>query len=116
LFVFNGYGFITLILGFASIIGFGLASKNELILQYLNGAESGAIICCIASWINVRIGVYLNSKPARILIDPKTMEKFELKNHHSFFWVPMEYWSFVSIALGILFSYTNIMKNLIPEL
>ncbi|AZQ85118.1 hypothetical protein EKO29_14685 [Colwellia sp. Arc7-635] len=110
MFVFTGYGIITLLIGFASLVGFGVSLKNEFILQYLNSAEASSVICCIAAWVNARIGIFVNSKPGRILIDPKTMQQVELKERHTFFWLPMEYWSFVPILLGVFLSYNNIIK------
>ncbi len=38
------------------------------------------------------LGLKLHNKPGRVLIDPETNEKVELKETHSFFWIPMHYW------------------------
>ena len=54
------------------------------------------------------VGMKLNNKPARILMDPETGEEVELKPEHSLFWVPMQYWGVILVALSTLIYLKNI--------
>lgn len=46
-------------------------------------------------------GLIVNKKPGRILLDPETMEKVEIKTVHSFFWIPMQYWGLIALCLSV---------------
>jgi len=54
------------------------------------------------------VGQMLNNKPARVLIDPETNEKVELKREHSLFGIPMQYWGVILIILSALIYLRNI--------
>ena len=53
------------------------------------------------------IGRDLNSKPGKILIDPETDEEYELKERHTFFWIPFQYWGFVLFGVAVWIYLTN---------
>lgn len=46
------------------------------------------------------LGNKLNNMPGRMLVDQETNEVVELKAKHTFFWVPLQYWSFVIVGIG----------------
>ena len=48
------------------------------------------------------LGVYLNRKPRKIMIEKETRKEV-LKPGHSFFFIRMEYWGPILFALGIIF-------------
>ena len=52
-------------------------------------------------------GYYLNRQPGKVLIDPETNQKVELKRRHTLFWIPMEYWSIVILALGLVMMFAR---------
>jgi len=54
------------------------------------------------------LGMKLNNKASRILVDPETGEKVELKPENSLFWIPMQYWGIILIALSALIYLKNI--------
>ena len=45
------------------------------------------------------LGYKLNTQPGKVMIDPGTNEKVELRKKHTLFWLPMQYWGLV-IAIG----------------
>jgi len=45
------------------------------------------------------IGYSLNAKPGRILIDPESNERIEIKTIHSMFLIPLQYWSVVILFI-----------------
>lgn len=47
------------------------------------------------------LGRSLNMRPGKILIDPETGEKVELRQSHSFFWIPLEYWAFIGAIICV---------------
>ncbi len=75
---------------------------------YMNSTWLQPLVLILSSAMIYLAGHILNSKPGRILIDPKTDEKIELKTTHSMFWIPMQYWAFIIIGMAILIYLSNI--------
>ncbi len=48
------------------------------------------------------LGLNLNNKPGRILLDAKTNEQIEVKKIHSLFWIPMQYWGIILLLISAL--------------
>jgi len=46
------------------------------------------------------IGIKLNNKIGQIVIDKETGQEIELKNTHSLFWIPLQYWGFILFGIG----------------
>lgn len=55
-------------------------------------------IAAAAVWFS---GKYYNKNAERILFDPTTGEKVIVSSSHTFFWIKMEYWSFLLLFSGI---------------
>lgn len=49
------------------------------------------------------IGKKLNGQDGRLVQDVATGEVLELKNTHSFFWIPMQHWLWVKLVLCGIF-------------
>jgi hypothetical protein len=49
------------------------------------------------------LGVYLNRKPGKVMIEKETGKEYLVKPKHSLFFIPMEYWGPILLALGIIF-------------
>jgi hypothetical protein len=99
--VWSGKGFIgTLLPLVLSIIGIFVSQS----LFGGNHFKANSIfgVCFILSspiiWVT---GRQLNSAGERKLIDPSTNEVVILKNSHTTFWMPLEYFSVVTMLLGI---------------
>jgi len=54
------------------------------------------------------VGMKLNNKPARVLVDSDTGEKVEIKPEHSLFWIPMQYWGVILCGFALLIYLKNI--------
>ncbi len=49
------------------------------------------------------LGVYLNRKQGKVMIEKETGKEVLIKPNHSFFFIRMEYWGPILFALGIIF-------------
>jgi hypothetical protein len=47
-------------------------------------------------------GVRLATQPGKILIDPATGNDVELKEKHTLFWIPMQYWAIVWACASVV--------------
>lgn len=97
IFVWSGRGFLLLIIWIASAI-----ASIELLPKELGIHPAG-----IASFITAAFGWYFgkkwNNKEGRIVIDEQTGERLEIREHHTFFWIKMQYWGIIFSILGVIF-------------
>lgn len=99
--VWSGRGFLIAIVFIASmfaslsIIPKGYADYNFIVSFFITG---------LFSWY---FGLKWNKDNEQIVIDEKTNKKLRLKNNHTFFWVPMQYWGVISSVLGIIIVFQN---------
>ena len=104
--VTTGYGFLAILIpallfGFAAAV---LGRHSDPSFAYLFAGTSAAL--CLA-WL----GRKLNGKPARELIDAKTGERVLLKQRHTLFWIPMEWWAIPTFALGTAIAFALYMGD-----
>ncbi len=58
----------------------------------------------IFSWI---YGVKWNSENERIVVDEKTGQRIKIRNNHTLFWIPMQYWGIIFPLLGAIILFQN---------
>jgi hypothetical protein len=66
------------------------------------------LVLIVSALFVYSFGTHMNNKPGRILIDPENNETVELKRTHSMFWIPLQYWSVIIIAVSIWMYLDNI--------
>ena len=102
--IWNGWGFLV------AVIGFGCFFLAELITEtafnddtyYQTHGWPKLVACIVAAVMVFPIGLWLNHRGARRLIDPETNEEVVLKNDHSLFFIPMQYWGPIFLVLGVI--------------
>ena len=72
-------------------LGYGLSEEV--------GFALGLIIAAVVNWF---VGVRLNRRPGRHMVDVDTGERIILRRRHRLFWVPMQYWSVAMLVFAIL--------------
>jgi hypothetical protein len=109
IFIWSGLGFLVVPIVF--VTSMAVAMTLESLLGRIGHPELQSVAIAIglfagagANWL---IGRKLNSKPPRELIDPKTNETVLLYRRHKLFWIPMQYWSFPVIAIGLSVLYAQ---------
>lgn len=92
--VWSGRGFLIVIVLIATLFTvLGLLPKEY-------GDYAFVIAAYVAGIFSFVFGTKWNNKKARVLIDEKTGERILVKNNHSLFWIPMQYWGFIFAFLG----------------
>lgn len=104
--VWKGWGVLVMILPvlFGIIIELTLNAirVEESVFEYglVYGFSLSAIVCFL-------LGRKLNDPSNdKELVDPKTGETHMLKIRHTFFWIPMQWWSIAMVLLGVMFAIT----------
>lgn len=107
--VWKGWGILALIIPLiCSWIASALFDSLHGVDFYKNSAWAMPLIIGLASIPTGLIGYRLNKKPPRILVDPETNEKIEIKTIHSMFWIPLQYWAIVILGICIWMYASNI--------
>jgi hypothetical protein len=102
--IWRGWGFLV------AVFVFGVSLAMELITESATGdrefyqrhAWPLALAFLIAGAITWFAGTALNARGARTVIDKATGREYTIDGRHSFFFVPMQYWGIVLIALAAL--------------
>ena len=68
------------------------------------GLVAGLLAAAVVNWF---VGIRLNNRPGRELIDAKTGERVVLRRRHSLFFVPMQWWS-VPLAAGAVIAFVSV--------
>jgi len=102
--IWSGWGFLVPVIAFAASLVMELATEalvgDHRFYQIhawplaLALALSGAIV-----WV---VGKYLHARGARVVIDKATGRELTIGGQHRFFFIPMQYWGPVLLALAVL--------------
>ena len=99
--VWSGRGFLSIVVFFAtllllnSILPEGSTDYTMIISSFVSG---------IFSWY---FGIIWNVKNQRIVIDEETGQRIKIKNIHTLFWIPMQYWGILFSVFGIIILFQN---------
>lgn len=103
--IWNGLGFLVVVIGFGCLLITEFLTETAFNDdQYYQSHNWPAFVALLIAGVIVWFfGRHLNSKGAKCLIDPETNQEVMLKNNHSLFFIPMEYWGPIFLVLGIIF-------------
>lgn len=101
--IWNGMGILVLILGFGSLLGTEFVVEKIFNDDQLYQEGWPKLVGFIVAGLLIGpIGMYLNKKPEKVLYDPETNESVVIRNNHSFFFIPMQYWGAILWVLGVI--------------
>jgi len=99
--VWSGRGFLSIIvLVITLFISVSIFSTENSDYSFI----LTAFVTGLFSWY---FGRKWNLKNERIVIDEKTGQRFKLKNSHTLFWIPMQYWGIIFSVIGIVILFQN---------
>lgn len=99
--IWRGWGILAFLIPLLFfVIGTGIDFNLQSVTQVANYIP--LVFLFLSAPVVWFLGVRLNSKPPRKLIDPQTNQQVLLKKTHSLFWVPMQYWAIVVVILGLI--------------
>jgi len=78
-------------LAFDSLSGDGFYKESDWAMP---------LVISLSSILVFVVGYKLNNKQGRILIDPENNEQVELKETHSMFWIPLQYWGIIVFVIS----------------
>jgi len=96
--LWSGWGILTVLF---ALVGAALGAALHGIIPALSDHLAVGIGLLVAAVVNWLVGVRLNNRPGRELVDPKTGGRVILKRRHTLFWVPMQYYSALLVLIAI---------------
>ncbi|MDR1371311.1 MAG: hypothetical protein LBJ72_14500 [Dysgonamonadaceae bacterium] len=99
--IWSGRGIIPVLVFFLFLVVCNFIFPEE---HWDYGVVSSLFATGIFCWY---FGNKWNNKEQRVLIDEQTGKKFILKNNHSLFWIPVQYWGIICAILGIIVLFQN---------
>ena len=106
--IWQGWGILALLIPMACSVGANTvfdAIYGENFYTTSRWAMPMALF--LAAGLVYLAGNKLNNKPGRILLDPENNQKVELKNIHSMFWIPLQYWSGIVIVFAVWICFSH---------
>jgi len=101
--IWSGFGFLAPLMWFGILIltQFGIDAAMGPDTYTGNGWPKlvAGVVAGIAIWF---AGAGLNGGPGKVFIDKETGKEVVHKKNHTFFFIPFQYWAFISVAIGIL--------------
>lgn len=94
--VWQGLGFLAVLIPVIVLLLADALLGKGFMQEY--GNEMAALVSAALVWF---IGKKLNDAPGRELVDPKTNEKILLKQRHTIFWVPMQWFAVLLVIASI---------------
>ncbi|MCW8919153.1 MAG: hypothetical protein OQL08_10110 [Gammaproteobacteria bacterium] len=107
--VWKGWGILALIIPLVISLATGSTLGSYYGENfYKDSTWAMPLVLCVSSVIVFMVGYKINSKLGKIVIDPENNEQIELKTTHSMFWIPLQYWSLIILAMAIWMYVANI--------
>ncbi len=101
--VWSGRGFLSIIVLVVTLF----LCVSVLPDEYSDyGSVIAFFVTGIFSWF---FGKKWNLQNERIVIDEKSGQRLKIRNNHTLFWIPMQYWGVIFSILGIIILFQNSM-------
>lgn len=105
--VWTRLGFLIPIIFIAIAIIIFSISSSIFTQEYIESARwLFSLMFLISGIIYWFLGNLLNNKKSKKMIDPQTNRVVFIKKRHNFFFIPIQYWLFIMIIIGIILFFT----------
>jgi NADH:ubiquinone oxidoreductase subunit 6 (subunit J) len=108
--IWKGWGILAVLITFAIMlladVGTGAVFGDTHYYDAHNWPKGAGFL--LSGIIVYFVGVYLNSRPGRAMIDKATGREIVLRRVHSLFFIPMEYWGAVLAVAGIVLFFVHV--------
>ena len=102
--IWTRLGFLVLVITFLLSLGAEIITESMTNDEnyYQENSLPFAVAILLSGIINGFLGKWLNNEKSKILIDKETGKEVILKNNHSLFFIPMEYWGVILVIGSVL--------------
>ncbi|MEH3143802.1 MAG: hypothetical protein PGN34_00215 [Methylobacterium frigidaeris] len=99
--IWSGWGVLSALITAGAFV-LSVLADLELSRRGLPGPAAVVAVWLAATALNWVVGRRLNGRPDRELVDPRTGQVVILRQRHTLFWIPMQYYSVLMLLLGAL--------------
>lgn len=103
--IWHGYGILAAVIYGVAIVATGAAVDaifgDDFYVDHGWPKALAGFVAAVPIWY---LGIKFNVKDVRVLIDPETEEEVIIGGGHSLFFIPMQYWAFIFLAISIVFA------------
>jgi hypothetical protein len=107
--IWQGFGFLV------AVVGIGILALTEYVTRaltkndfyYTTHGWPKLVGLWLAAAAIYGIARYFDSQPGKVVIEKNTGNEIVLKKAHSLFFVPMKYWPYVMLVLGVVFLFVD---------
>jgi len=107
--IWSGFGFLVPVIGIGSLVL--TQYLTELITQneqfYKENDWVNILAMVLAAALTLGLHKLLNPPNPKRLIDADTGEEFVLRRSHSFFFIPVKWWTFIFLVFGTIVMFTE---------
>ncbi|KQP40055.1 hypothetical protein ASF49_21355 [Methylobacterium sp. Leaf104] len=108
--IWSGWGMVSALIGGAALV-ISVLLDPALARLGVPTPTGVVLVWLAAAFANWTLGIRLNGRPGRELIDPRTGERVVLRARHTLFWIPMQYYSVLMLLLGALAAFAALMAH-----
>lgn len=102
--IWQGAGFIVAVVAIVMLVLTELSVESLFADEKYYQAHGWPklVALALAGFIVLLIGKYLNGRGGKVLIEKDTGREVLMKARHSLFFINVEYWGYILIALGLI--------------
>lgn len=103
--IWSGFGFLVAVIGFGSLVLAEAMTEGFFHDQtyYQTHAWPKLVACWFAAALVYGVGRWLDRQPGRAMIDKATGQEVVLRKKHALFFIPVRYWPYIFLGLGVVF-------------
>lgn len=105
--IWSGFGFLVPIVVIAAMVVTQLLINGAMGANYYTTQEWPKFVgCTFAALDLLLVGLWMNKPTGQVLVHKVTGVETQVRRHHSFFFIPVQYWSAIVLAFGIYMAIT----------
>ena len=105
--IWSGFGIVVPIVVFAAMLVTQVLINGAMGANYYTTHEWPKLLgCTFAALGLLLIGLWMNKPTGKVLVHKVTGAETYVRRHHSFYFIPVQYWSAIVLAFGIYMAIT----------
>lgn len=100
--IWSGFGFVVPVVAIAAMVVAQMLVDGALGENYYTThAWPKMAACTFTAAVLLVFGLWINKPTGQVLVDKQTGAETQVRPSHSFFFIPVQYWSAIVFAFGI---------------
>lgn len=106
--IWQGFGFLVPVILMAVFAAAQWFTDSWLGSGYYDGHGAPQFFAtALAAALVTGIGLYLRGRGQRLVVDKQTGQELVLRPRHTLFFIPMEFWGLILLAVGVVLAFRH---------